>query len=799
MSEINRYACAFLSIIWCSGSQGSEKPISLARAKFDIQALKQNDLSPALADYYAYASRFTPGEHIIKLRVNGNESGLISAYFDKQGQLCADDKFLAQAHIKTKDPAEPAQCPDLTTLWPNGIVDLDPDMNEVEITLPPSAIDYHAPASTNNYRGGTAGLLNYSGYAMRNDYQGEREERYQGTFQLGFNIQDWIFRSTQSVSDASDSSFNHDSLYTYAQRTFSDYGKLLQIGEINVMNTRFSIPTIHGVQWVPDASLTADRGSGINVTGIAHTNQAQVEVSQGGVLVYSTLVPAGPFTLPDIPVISGNTDLDVTVKENDGSQHHTIVSASTFRSSQLNQASGFSIAGGRVTQFQHRYAEPWVYTLSKGWSLSRWLNASSGMLMADNHYYGFSGTMNALPFSRLSTSLGYLGSIDNQSKTDGQKVTFDASYGLPYNLDISLGGSYASHDYRELTDIYSDSDNVSIMKYESNIGVSWNHEILGGFSLNYYRGQAWDRGDDSSSLSSSWYKSFGRVVLNVNWQTNINSNNNDKMLYVSLSVPLGNASTTQWMRNRKNDTTWGSRLSGSVSPNNHYSLGVEKRYSDDDATSLSGALNSNLHYTSLSLTTDADDQHNRTWSATLQGGIMAHPHGVTFSPYSIDDTFGLVSLDKPVAGVEIETSRGAVWTDKWGQAVIPSLPPNQNSWLDLNTQTLPHFIDVNNGKANLNVSRGSVANWRFTTLSQRRVMLEIRLAKGEKLPAGTAIVDRSGQYITTTPDAGVVFLNDASSEQRLFALTEGKRCALRFSLPQVQPDTFFEEVKGTCE
>lgn len=802
MSEIKKYAYAFVSIICCSSSQASEAPVYLARTNFDVQALRENKLNPALADYYAFASRFSPGEHIIKLNVNGNTAGLISAHFDDQGQLCADDKFLAQARIKKKDDADPAQCPDLTSMWPHTIVDLDPDMSEITLTLPTVAMDYSTPVAAGNDQGGMAGLLNYSGYAMRNNYQGDREERYQGSFQLGFNIADWIIRSTQSVSDASDSSFTHDSLYTYAQRSFTDYGKLLQMGELNVMNTRFSIPTLHGLQWVPDTSLTAGRGSGIDVTGIAHTNQAQVDVSQGGVLVYSTLVPAGPFTLPDIPVISGNTDLDVTVKENDGSQYHTVVSASTFRGSQLNQANGFSLAAGRVTQMNSRYDDPWVVTLSQGWSLDPRVNTSGGMLVADNHYYGFSGTVNALPFQRFSTSLGYLGSIDNRSKTDGQKITFDASYGLPYNLDISLGESYATHDYRELADVYSDPDDFALMKYESTIGLSWSQETLGGFSLNYYRGQAWDSDDNSSTLSTSWYKSIGRVVLNVNWQTNINhgsDNNNDKMLYVSLSVPLGDVSTTQWMRNRKHDTTWGSRVSGSLSPNNQYSLGVEKRYADDNATSFNGALNSNLHYTSLALTTDADDRNNRTYSATLQGGIVAHPHGVTFSPYSIDDTFGLVSLDKPVADVEIDTSRGAVWTDKWGQAVVPSLSPNQNSWLDLNTQTLPHFIDVNNGKAVLNVSRGSVTNWRFTTLSQRRVMLDVRMADGEKLPAGTAIVDQAGQYITTAPDAGIVFLNDAPAKQHLFALTEGKRCALRFSLPQVQPDAFFEEVKGKCE
>lgn len=191
-------------------------------------------------------------------------------------------------------------------------------------------------------------------------------------------------------------------------------------------------------------------------------------------------------------------------------------------------------------------------TMSQGWFLSRRLNASAGMLMADNHYYGFSGRLDAIPFQSVFTSLGYLDSIDNQSQTDGQKFTFDASYVLPYNVGISVGSSYSTHDYRELTDMYSDYDDLSLMKYESNVSLSWGHDVLGGFSLNYYRGQAWNSEGDSRTFSTSWYKTFDRVTVNVNWQTDVgHSDNNDRMLYVSLSVPLGNVSTTHWVRDRK--------------------------------------------------------------------------------------------------------------------------------------------------------------------------------------------------------------------------------------------------------
>lgn len=77
---------------------------------------------------------------------------------------------------------------------------------------------------------------------------------------------------------------------------------------------------LYGISLMPESALN-DAGSGVLVTGIASTPQARVEIRQQGIMVYSTLVPAGPFTLTDIPLRNVTSDLTVTVIEIDGSQH----------------------------------------------------------------------------------------------------------------------------------------------------------------------------------------------------------------------------------------------------------------------------------------------------------------------------------------------------------------------------------------------------------------------------------------------------------------------------------------------
>lgn len=793
------FALSFIALsVRAEINNSSVETMELARLSFDTSMLKNNGLDPQLADYLATGARFTPGYHNVALKINGEEKGLVAAKFNANGELCADKEFINNAGLfyTTQRNA----CPQLNQYWRNATVTLHPDSETIELVVPPGAVDPNSGRTYSDINGGSAAMLNYSIFGTHYDYSDTASDNAQATLDMGFNAGDWIFRTTQLLSDGNHQAFSSDSLYTYAQRTFADYGVMVQGGEININNSRFSLPTIYGVQMMPDNALAQNSGSGIDVSGIARSPQARVDIRQAGQLIYSTLVPAGPFTLSDVPVISGSTDLNVTVTETDGSESRFTVAASSFRGNSAMRPVGFSFAVGRAKDLHTRFEEPWIMSLSDGWAVNRRVSTAAGMVMADNHYYGFSGNLNTVPVQNLYTSLGFLGSVDNLSATDGAKTTLDISYALPYNMGFTLGGSYGSPHYRELSELYDEDDDFSTTKYDNSIGINWTHETLGYFSVNYYNNKTWDSDYDSRRIISSWAKTFRWGTVSVNWQSDVSKNENtdEDMFYASLSIPLGHGvSTNSWYRERGGEASYGSRMSGSFNRENQYTLGVTEDQ-DDNTTSWDGSLNSNLHYTNLSLAAGGDNNNSHNYSAQISGGVVAHSHGVTFSPYSVDDTFGIVSLDKPVAGIEIETARGAVWTDKWGQAVIPSLAAWQPSSLNLNTQSLPGNMDVKNGKAVLKASHGAVAKWQFDTLSYRRVLLHITLENGQPLPQGTSILSERGEYLTSAPENGVVFINDITASQTLYARVDDERCRLLFTLPEADPNKFYEEVTGKC-
>jgi len=169
--------------------------------------------------------------------------------------------------------------------------------------------------------------------------------------------------------------------------------------------------------------------------------------------------------------------------------------------------------------------------------------------------------------------------------------------------------------------------------------------------------------------------------------------------------------------------------------------------------------------------------------------VVAHAAGITFSPEPIQESFAIVKLDKKVAGIAVDTGQGRVWTDFWGQAVVPSLPAYQSSNVELNTETLPKNADVRNGLQSVKVGRGAVTQLNYQLLRERRALLNVTLPDGRPLPKDSLIVDSDQQYITSSVDNGVVFINNIPASGTLLVAAENGNEAYRLMYPlNEQPD-----------
>lgn len=770
---------------------------------FDTDILKSRGLGADLNRYFAEAPRFLPGTHSVSVKVNGSDRGTAAVRFSEDGTMCVDNDFLEFAGLMPVPITANETCHDIRSDYAQAVINALPNQEAVELYLPQEAINSISADVKNFQHGGTAGMLNYSLFSTKSDYSGSdsSSNRYsQASLEAGFNAMDWSLRSRYILTD-DDGTRNAESIYTYAEHVFLPQRLTMQVGEINAMSDVLSGVPITGVQLMPTSGLQKDN-SGVSVSGIAQTSQARVEVRQNGRLIFNTLVPAGPFTLDDVPMVRNNVDLDVTVVESDGSTNRFIVPAASVNSRNLSRPNGLTVSAGQVRSIESDYSDPLVFNVSDGWRLLPWMNLlASGVVAEDYQAAGARTEFMLTDGWNVSTSMAaskaQFGDNDN-----GIKNELQSDYSLTESVGLSGSVAHYSGDYRELADAMDDDYQGYDNSYSANI--RWSTPLAGAFSAGLSYNQAAGDGEDSRYLLLSWGKTFKYASVNVNWQSAVGSTDDDQdddLLYINLSIPLGGSqSLSSYMRKQGDSTSYGLANSGALGNDTNYYISADR---DDESqeNSFNGNINTNLHYTQLSVGGGTSGDHQRNYNATLSGGIAMHKDGVTFSPYSIKDTFAIAKLSEPKAGVEITTPQGTVWTDRWGQAVIPGLTEWRNSRIEVDANKLPQSMTLANGTKYIAAAHGSVSEVSFKVLNSRRVMLRIKQADGKPLTKGLSVVDAKDNYVVTVVDDGHVFLNDADQVAALYAINDDNQrlCKLDFTLPEKHDeDAFYEEVNGVC-
>lgn len=769
--------------------------IDLAAVDFEQDTLKSLGINPNVGHYFSRKARYMPGSSSVSVNVNGLDKGSMIAHFKDDGELCFDKEFMQNAGLKIPSDYQDG-CYAYEQAYPGVSIDASPAQETLTVVVPPDAVERNDTDISGYASGGTAALLNYSLMSSRNEFSDGRSEYSQAQLDGGVNFNDWLLRSHQLLS-RSDGKFNSDNSSTYLQHTFTGLKSMARFGEVGLNNPLLQGTGIYGAEFAPESALKSG-GSNVQVKGIANTPQARVEVRQQNVLIYSTLVPAGAFTLTDIPMRNLNSDLAVTVVETDGNQHSYTVPASLYNQT-VGSAEGMYISLGRVNDdYDHK---PWVISAAEGWNINSIMNTHAGLLAAEE-FQAIAGSIDVVPLSELIIRTQVNQSNDTRQALQGQKYTLLANYTSSYGLGLSSSYSYLSQDYREFSDSLDD-DFDEVMKNDYSVGVNWSHPVIGGVSASFYATKGYDRVNDSRYVSAGWNKSFHYFSASVNWQHQLSSGGDNEddgdLFYVNISIPFGNHSVNAYSRRDDHKTRYGTSAMGIVSESTSYSIGAEHDQ-DQNQNSFNAGISSNLHYTQLGLNASMSGEQSRSYSGTLQGGVAAHSQGITFSPWTIRDTFAIASLDKPVSGVKMDTPQGPVWTDYRGMAVIPSVGAWRTSRVEVNTETLPKNVDIGNGTRMLKQGRGAVGRVDFSTVSERRALLNITMADGSPLPRGVPISDAEGNYLTTSVDDGIVFLNNVKAQQTLTAQLDNGSCEIALSLAEeANPDAFYDTSKGVCK
>ncbi|MGU3306350.1 fimbria/pilus outer membrane usher protein [Pseudomonas sp. M5A4_2d] len=788
---------------------------------FDLASLTAHGIDPKVSDYFRNAARFREGVQVVGLRVNGNPLGLVDARFDHEGRLCFTRGLLEKAGLVTpgaiiQEGATPDQsCHDFFGAFPTTMVKLRPGTDEVTLVVPTQSLRDPQWDAGHFSKGGTAALFNYDVLGFDSRSRSGPSRFVSAYTEAGFNLEDWIVRSRQFyVSDNGKARIEH--LYAYAQRDIAELQSTFQMGQISSNNPLFGGVQLSGLQFFPDGQSRVAAGSNNAVVeGLAHS-PSRIEVRQSGVLIHSTLVPEGPFRLTGLPLLNGTSDLEVSVIDVRGARRSFVVPAASFTGA-VPAAPGYYFSVGTLRKNAGEDGPVPVVAMGSGtWGLGSNSSAGFGLLNTDE-YWSAGGTLSSVFFQRVSVAARQNLSRDGKRAVSGSRSSVSVTSPVYANIDVNLSATTQTQGYREVLEAgrsYGVDELGSRFKNQYTASVSWAEPTLGVFSAGYTRSSQFD-GRTTAHVSASWNKSFSHADVTLIADSQVGGTRmgrdatlagrrhesaleNDLSLRLQVSVPLGrDRRVNSYASRRGGRFTAGTALSERVNESVNYEVGVERDLNAREQ-SVRGNVDLLPRYTRVGLGVSHDPQ-GTSYTGQLQGGVVAHEGGLTFSPYTVQDTFGIVSVGG-IGAAKVQTPQGPVWTDYRGQAVIAGLPAYTNSRVEVQTQSLPKRVDLKNGTQMLTAGRGSFNAVNFDVVKVRRVLLTANDQHGRPLPQGASVFGKGDRFLTNVVGEGMIFLNDVEEAQSLrVSLPDSSTCLLRIDL-ETQPDNdkFYETTSAVC-
>lgn len=715
-----------------------------------------------------------------------------------------------------------------------------------QIFLGNRARGYIPPDQWDN--GITAGLLNYNftGNTVHNRYSGSSNYAYLN-LQSGFNYGAWRLRdnSTWMYNSGSGGSGNINRwqhVNSWLERDIVPLRSRLTLGDSYTGGDIFDGINFRGVQLASDDNMLPDsmRGFAPTIHGIAR-GTAQVSIKQNGYEIYQSTVPPGPFVINDLYAAGNGGDLQVTIKEADGSLQTFSVPWSTVPALQREGHTRFGLTAGKYRSGGGQQSEPGFFQgtvqhgLPRGWTLF------GGTQLADNYQAANVG---------VGKNMGELGAVSvditeakstltDNSDHQGQSVRFLYSKSLSSTgTNIQLVGyrystegyySFADTTYRRMTGYntrYHDGITDGTPDITDYYNLAWSKrgkvqlsitQQLGHASTLYLSGSQqtyWSTGRKDEQLQAGLNSAVDDINVSLSYSLAKNAwqSGRDHMLALNLNIPfshwLRSDSTSRWRDasasfSMSNDldgkTSSLAGLYGTLLEGKNLSYSVQTGYTSGDTGASRTTGYTALNYRGGYGNANVGYSHSSGYSNLyygLSGGILAHEDGITLSQ-PLNDT--VVLIKAPGAkNTKVENQTG-VSTDWRGYAVLPYAMEYRDNRIALDTNTLADNVDLDNAVVNVVPTYGAIARADFNAKVGIKLLMTLTW-HGKPVPfgaeasmenAGSSIVADQGQvYLSGMPMSGAVHVRWGEGK--------GNSCIADYSVPKSSQQQAIVQLTATC-
>ncbi|OSL20956.1 outer membrane usher protein AfaC [Escherichia coli TA255] len=555
----------------------------------------------------------------------------------------------------------------------------------------------------------TAFLLNWQVDTNHSEYRSYGKsvtDNYWVSLEPGINLGPWRVRNLTTWNKSSGQSGQWESAYIRAERGINRIKSRLKLGEDYTPSDIFDSVPFRGGSLGTDESMTPYnlREFAPVVRGIART-QARIEVRQDGYLIDSRTVAPGAFALTDLPLTGAGGDLQVTVRESDGTAQMFSVPYTTPAIALREGYMKYSITGGQYRSSDDAVEHSTLGQMTVMYGLPWGLTAFGGIQMAAHYQSGALG---------VGWSLGSLGgvSVDGihaRSQQKGQDTETGDTWRVRYSKSFDLTGtSFTAASYQSLSDGYHTLSDV-LDTYRNDNAQPWHRsenrsrrttlslsQSLGDFgyvSLSDTRDEYRNR-SHKDYIGMSYGTTWKDISCSLNWSRNNNvggyygsKGRTEDSINLWVSIPLGN-----WLGNTDNDISATAQMQHSTGQDMQYEAGLSGRAFDSrlywdvheqvtprsETREDNSRLNMTWYGTYGELTGMYSYTHSmRQMSAGMSGGMAIHSEGITIGQRT-GDTMALVAAPG-VNGAFVGGWPG-IRTDFRGYTLAGGLPRIRRMW-----------------------------------------------------------------------------------------------------------------------
>ncbi|HFK6079268.1 TPA: fimbria/pilus outer membrane usher protein [Enterobacter cloacae] len=708
------------------------------------------------------------------------------------------------------------ECVNLQAI-PQASADFQFGSQRLVLSIPQAAIDlpargYVPPEMWDE--GITAAMLNYSlsGANSRSKAgEGASSNSQYANLRPGINIGPWRLRNYTTWSRDGAGKDRWDTVYSYLQRAVIPLKAQLTLGDSSAPADVFDSVPFRGVQLASDDDMLPDslKGYAPVVRGIARTN-AQVVIRQNGYQIYQSYVAPGAFEITDMYPTGGAGDLDVTIKEADGSEQHFTLPYASVPVLQREGRLKYALTGGQYRAYDSSVEKTPFGQIAAIYGLQKGITIYGGGQGASKYQSLAVGAgKNMGDFGALSVDVTQAWSTPaNTAKTQGQ--SWRARYSknvINTGTNFSIAGyRYSTRGYYGLQDVLDSWGNSGALqdRRRNRLELTMSQTLggdRGALTLSAAREDYWNADRPMASWSVGYNNDWHNISYGVSWtyskngspassgSGNIKTYDHDQLLALTVSVPLDKFLPQTWANyglnaNKNSGTTHSIGMNGVALDNSALSWNIQQGYGSD-GVGYTGTLNGDYKGTYGEVTAGYGyDKHSERLSYGLQGGILAHADGVTVSQ-PLGETNALIKATG-AHGVNIRNQSG-VRTDFRGYTVVNNLSVYRKNDLTLDPENMPDDVELEINTRTVTPTRGAVVKADYLSKVGRRVLMTLT-TPDQFVPFGAVVTladDDKSSFIVG--DRGQVYLTGLRDQGTVLA-TWGhqphQQCRADFSLPK---------------